>query len=208
MKVMPTFPSGEAGAQLRRMLWPMLGLWPWPGGTRGIRGIRGRQSPPVPARCPLRGRTQRWHLWLCCQPGAACVPWCQGAARCPQSPSWLQRAPATSALADTLGVTWVTVLRAPGGPGVAAGGSPRLHKDITNRPHDSFITPWGQSVWETGRPLTPADGRLNHRRLRLDFTTADPQQSPFQAVWGWACFALPELQEQFQQFGPKEAASM
>lgn len=140
--------------------------------------------------------------------GAACVPWCLGAARCPQSPSWLQRAPATSALAGTLGVTWVTVLRAPGGPGVAAGGSPRLHKDITNRPHDSFITPWGQSVWEMGRPLTPADGGLNHRRLRLDFTTADPQQSPFQAVWGWACFALPELQEQFQQFGPKEAASM
>ena len=65
----------------------------------------------------------------------------------------------------------------------------------------------------TGLPaLDPgADGRLNHRSLWLPFNV-----TYFQCTEGnykrWLVngFVLlsPELQEQFQQFGPKEAISM
>lgn len=173
----------------------------WPGGIRGTGGIRGRQSPLVPARCRLRERTQRWDLWLRCQcwscvcPVVAARGECLGS--CPVSPEPVVAGVGTchlccaSASAESLGVRWGLGHRGAAVSPRWPRGSPRAAQRHTNSPPDSFITPWGQSVWEMGRPLAPADGGLNHRRLCLDFSTTDSQQRPFQAVLGMGLFCSP-----------------
>lgn len=138
MEVMPTFPSGEAGVQLRRMLWPIL-CWclAVTRGHLGHWGHSGQAEPLVPARCPLG--SELWDLWLCCQCWSCVSPVCQAEASvgsCPVSPVPVLAAVGSCHLcraagsADTLGASWA--LGHSGAPG-SLQGDPRglcTDKDI------------------------------------------------------------------------------